>query len=195
MTEEMRSTEQTEEGTKAAGRPCIAFAMDTAEEAWEHMSFEVVEEYGDWMYGHSLHTWDRGERTLFRCRKCGGYVLYQYSEYSDPISCDESCYDDYFPVSGPEEADELNRKYDGFAIEREFPGRYLMKTNGKIHWSVMNERAKEAEDHTAAGSKLPKGTGFAAPAEGVVVPDEVIEKENPDGTVSFFYPDGTKWQP
>ena len=145
MTEEMRSTEQTEEGTKAAGRPCIAFAMDTAEEAWEHMSFEVVEEYGDLMYGHSLYTWDRGERTLLRCRKCGGYVLYQYSEYSSPFGDGDSYYEDWFPVAGPEEADALNQKYNGFAIELEFPGRCLMRTNGKLHWSEMNLHAKETE--------------------------------------------------
>ncbi len=184
-----------EEQTKPVGKPCIAFDMDSAEEAVEHWKLKPAEDYGDRQYGHDLYVWDEGCRVLFRCEACGGYVLRQSSVYDRFPFGGEDHYDDYFPVSGPEEADELNRKYDGFAIEREFPGRYLMKTNGKIHWSVMNERAKEAEDHTAAGSKLPKGTGFAAPAEGVVVPDEVNEKENPDGTVSFFYPDGTKWQP
>ena len=128
------------------GKPCIAFEMDSAEDAWNHMAFEVVEEYGGMQYGNTLYTWDRGDRTLLRCKKCGGYVLCQSSEYSDIINGNDDYYDDYFPVSGPEEADALNRKYDGFAIEREFPGRCLMRTNGKIHWSVMNQHATEDEN-------------------------------------------------
>ena len=48
---------------------------------------------------------------------------------------DDDYYSDFFPVSSPEEADELNRRYDGYAIERAFPRRYLMKTNHLFGWS------------------------------------------------------------
>ena len=44
-------------------------------------------------------------------------------------------YTDWFPVHSPEEADLLNQQYDGFAIECDFQGRYLMETNGMLKWS------------------------------------------------------------
>ena len=117
-------------------RACIGFEMDNAEEARIHMDFEIIENYGDEAYGHILHTWDDGERMLARCRKCGGYILIQKSEFHS-FSDDgaDSYYTDYFPVNGTEEVDELNRKYDGFALETSFPVRFLCETNGRYHWS------------------------------------------------------------
>ncbi|MBR2669229.1 MAG: hypothetical protein IKE36_05465 [Solobacterium sp.] len=113
---------------------CIAFNMADAKEAFDHMreDHEDVIEYGGYAYGHNLFTWDTGNRTLRRCRKCGGYILVQDSEYHGME--DDDYYTDYFPVDSPEEADELNKKYSGFEIETEFPGRYLMFDKG-VHWS------------------------------------------------------------
>ena len=125
------------------GTPCAAFAMDSAEEALKHMAPEPVVSYGSEQHGNILHTWDRGGRILFRCQNCGGYILYQSSEYTDPVTGKDTHYDDYFPVSGAEEADRVNRLYDGFSIERDFPRRSLMVTGGKAHWSVMNEKNRE----------------------------------------------------
>ena len=122
---------------------CVAFEMDNAEEAWDHLSFEIVEEYGDTKYGHDLYTWDRGDRTLLRCRTCGGFVLRQSSVYESFDDGEDDHYDDYFPVSGPEEADALNRKYDGFSIERQYPGHWLMRTNGTLSWSGTNKQTEE----------------------------------------------------
>ncbi len=114
---------------------CICFEMEEAEQALEHLrGYEKVTEYGDEAYGHFLYTWDDGERLLARCKKCGGYILIQRSEYHG-FTDDDSYYTDFFPVDSPEEADELNRRYDGFSIEREFPKRYLMRTNGELSWS------------------------------------------------------------
>ncbi len=113
---------------------CICFEMEDAAQALEHMQCERVQSYGDEAYGHFLYTWDDGERILVRCKRCGGYILIQKSEYHG-FSDDDSYYTDYFPVDSPEEADELNRKYDGFAIETNFPKRYLMRTNGELSWS------------------------------------------------------------
>ena len=53
---------------------CIGFTMKDVAAAYEHMEFELVEAYGDFAYGHYLHTWDDGGRSLFRCKNCGGYV-------------------------------------------------------------------------------------------------------------------------
>ena len=136
MNEEKKPAETT-------GKPCIAFEMDSAEEAWQHMSFVIVEEYGDTKYGHDLYTWDRGGRTFLRCTRCGGYVLHQFSVYESFDGGEDDYYNDYFPVSGPEEADELNQKYNGFSIEREFPGRCLMRTNGALSWSRPNNHVEK----------------------------------------------------
>lgn len=96
-------------------KPCIAFSMKNAEEAMKHIDKEAVRRYGWECNGHLLHAWDDEERVLFRCRNCGGYILVQLSELHG-MEYDEY-YADYFPVSGPEEAEEPNQKYDGFEIE------------------------------------------------------------------------------
>lgn len=114
---------------------CIAFGFKDAREAYEHMECKTVEDYGGQAYGHYLYTWDDGGRRLARCSKCGGFILIQSSEFHSFTDSGDSYYTDWFPVSSPEEADELNRKYDGFQIETEFKGRYLMRTNGALSWS------------------------------------------------------------
>ena len=115
-------------------RPCIGFYMDDAFEAYKHMETEVVEEYGDRVGPNWLHTWDEGGRRLLRCKKCGGFILYQFSELLSME--DDDYFSDYFPVSGPDEAKMLNEKYDGYAIEAEFPERWLICDPCKApHWS------------------------------------------------------------
>ena len=115
---------------------CEAFLMRDPEDALCHIreNWEPVTSYGDLAYGHWLHTWDEGSRTLGRCSVCGGYILWQCSEYHS-FTSDDSYYSDYFPVAGPKEADALNRAYDGYSLERDYPGRYLLVTNGHAAWS------------------------------------------------------------
>ncbi len=124
---------------------CKAFGMEDPREAYDHIekNLAFVRNYGDRAYGHWLHTWDDGFRSLLRCRKCGAYILYQSSEFHGMMSGD-SYYGDYFPVGGKKKADKLNRRYDGDRIEQEFPKRYLMKTNGSLAWN----RGKDAKKGT-----------------------------------------------
>lgn len=113
-------------------KACIAFEMEDAAAALAHMygSLEKQIDYGDRAYGHWLQVWDDGGRCLFRCTACGGYVLRQESEFH--FFCgDDSYYLDYYPVSGPEEADQLNRMYGGSELELYFPKRFLSCTNGR----------------------------------------------------------------
>lgn len=114
---------------------CIGFQMKSVEEAIEHMDYEVVRDYGDYAYGNCLYTWDDGERFLARCKKCGGYLLIQHSEFHS-FTGDDSYYTDYFPVDSEQEAEELNKQYDGSAIEEKFPGKYIISDNGgtRIKW-------------------------------------------------------------
>jgi len=117
---------------------CTAYGMENVQEARRHMKLETVADYGDEAYGHILHTWDDGKRMLCRCAACGGYVLVQKSEFHSFSDGDDGYYTDYFFLDRPEEADELNRRYDGFRIEREYGGRYLCVTNGRVHWNRGN---------------------------------------------------------
>ena len=120
-------------------KACIGFRMKDASEAYRHMDLELVEEYGSSAYGNILHTWDEGERFLCRCKACGGYVLVQDSEYHDMSGGDDCYYTDYFPVDSPEEAGELNRKYNGFDIEFESGIRFMIADYNNPHWSVKTE--------------------------------------------------------
>ena len=127
---------------------CIAFQMKNIEDAHEHWSsgWETVEEYGSSAHGHKLHIWDDGGRKLCRCQGCGGYLLYQRSEYhSDTDDASDSFYSHFFPVETPAEAEELNFRYDGFQIEAEFRRRFLCATNGRYRWAGSIEESDEPE--------------------------------------------------
>ncbi len=128
---------------------CRAFKMTDPDEALAHIgqNWEPVASYGDYAYGHWLHTWDDGSRILGRCRACGGCILLQCSEFHSMMD-DDSYYRDYFPVDGADEADALNRAHDGFSLEQHFPGRWLMVTNGRAAWSRPQE-ADSTEDSPA----------------------------------------------
>ena len=87
-------------------------------------NLEFVKHYGSKCNGHSLYTWDEGDRSLYRCTKCGAYVLQQYSEVHMP----DRIYIDYFPVNDEEDAEEVNRKYDGWSIETDYPYKKIFIT-------------------------------------------------------------------
>ena len=119
-----RMTETYPEESAVENKACIGFYMKNPYEAYfGHMDTEIVEEYGDTYQMNQLHIWQYGGRRLLRCKKCGGYILCQYSEYHG-IEFDEYS-QEYFPVSGPEEARDLNAKYNGYQIIMKFPGRWL----------------------------------------------------------------------
>lgn len=120
------------------GHHCVGFDMENAINAFEHFTgnLEVIEDYGSKCGDNWLHTWDDGYRILFRCKTCGGYLLKQSSEFHS-FTGDDSLYTNYFPVSGPEEAAELNRTLDGWEIEHRFGRRYIIRDNmGAPHWSI-----------------------------------------------------------
>ena len=116
-------------------KTCSAFFMEDPAQAYAHLDAfgTVARRYGSSAHGHDLYVWDDGSRHLLHCSACDAFILVQRSEYHGME--DDDYYSDFFPVSSPEEADELNRRYDGYAIERAFPRRYLMKTNHLFGWS------------------------------------------------------------
>ncbi|MBR2809716.1 MAG: hypothetical protein IKE33_05830 [Erysipelotrichaceae bacterium] len=92
--------------------------------SFNERNLEFIEYYGSECNGHSLHTWEEGGRSLYRCKKCGGYVLRQYSEIHQP----DKTYIDYFPVRDKNHAKEVNEKYDGWTIERDYPYKKVFYT-------------------------------------------------------------------
>ena len=117
------------------GHPCQGFVIRNATDAFKHFdgNCEVVKDYGSMCGDVFLHTWDGGKRVLLRCKACGGYILMQRCEYHGGGG---THYTDYFPVSGPEEVDELNRTLNGWQIEKQLGRWYLVKSYGNvIQWS------------------------------------------------------------
>lgn len=112
---------------------CIAFDLENPIEIEKHMGYDIIKDYGDTAYGHNLHTWDDGKRLLAKCRNCGGFILIQRSEFHGFE--DDAYYRDFFPVEDEKEAEELNRCYDGFGLEKNSGIRYLIADYGSYRWS------------------------------------------------------------
>lgn len=110
---------------------CIAYEMENPQKAYEHITYEIVKDYGDFAYGHALYTWDDGKRYLARCKNCGGYILVQKSEYHGE---EDGYYTDYFFVSDEKEAEEINQKYDGFQLEFHSELPYLIPNGTYSVW-------------------------------------------------------------
>lgn len=135
-------------------KKCMAYYMENASDAWNHMKLEPVKRYGCYAYGHRLYEFDKGERVLYQCSNCGGYVLAQHSQ-SEPHTYDDddlyAHYHDYFFVSGPGEADMLNKRFDGDKILSQYRKRYLA-ASGYIRWvnpdkiEVYNEVLEEENE-------------------------------------------------
>lgn len=105
---------------------CKAFNMKDGLEQTEHLSkIETIEDFGDYCSGHYLHTWDDGHRYLCRCPECEALILVQFSEFH---AYDDAYYKDYFHVNSREEAIELNEKYDGYEIEKEYELKHIFRT-------------------------------------------------------------------
>ena len=118
-----------------SSRPCVGFSVEDTQEAYNHMKFEAVIDYGDTCNKHPLYTWDDGHRVLVRCKNCGGYALVQLSEFHSFPDGDDSYYCDMFPLSGAEEAEQLNKSFDGYQIEEKFQGKYLVRDKHDVpHW-------------------------------------------------------------
>ena len=112
---------------------CICYTIKDVEDAFSHIKLDIIKDYGSVLYNNVLHTWDDGKRLLAKCKTCGGYLLIQMSEFHS-FSGDDSYYDDYFPIDSPDVADELNKKYNGYEIEKCFTECFICKTNNKLHF-------------------------------------------------------------
>ena len=125
-TSEMKHSNEGSENLKKDTEDMKTCCMFEKGQEFDKGNLEFIRNYGSRCNGHSLHTWDEGDRSLFRCRKCGCYVMEQYSEIHMP----DRTYIDYIPVRDERHAEEVNDKYDGWSIEREYPYRMVFYTLG-----------------------------------------------------------------
>ena len=117
--------------------PCHAFEEEDPQKAYECLNnIEFVKDYGSRNNGKRLHLCDDGNRSLFRCNICGGYVLVQMSEHHAFWDGDDRIFYDYIPVSGELEAEEINEMYDGESLARKSKIRYLQYTHRTAIWSM-----------------------------------------------------------
>ena len=106
-------------------KTCRAFQLKDTQAQNEHLHHLIkIEEYGEACNGHYLHTWDDGHRYLCCCPLCDALVLVQVSEFH---AYDDDYYKDYFPVASKKEAERLNKKYDGWQIEKTYKGKRIYR--------------------------------------------------------------------
>lgn len=110
---------------------CCVFGKRDPQIALNELHFDIVKAYGDKCGDVVLHTWDEGQRDLVRCRDCGKLLLRQFSEFHGE---EDSCYVDFFPVENKEDAESLNKQYNGFQIEVYLQRPFLSETNDKAAW-------------------------------------------------------------
>ena len=106
--------------------------MHNEDKALAHINAErpiLVKNYGKYAYGHWMCGGDSGWRMLIRCAVCGGLYLMQHTEIHFMESANE-WYDDYFPVSSAEEAEEICKQFDGDDLIEKFNDRFLRATYG-----------------------------------------------------------------
>jgi tetratricopeptide (TPR) repeat protein len=136
---------------------CCIFSFPDADAAARNFDFEIVESYGDAYrdcHGkvvHYLHTWDDGDRTLIRCRKCGALLLRQDSEIHDMSYGNDSYYTRLVPVESRDEALAYNKKYSGYALENEYKGVEMWDSSKGWVWNITedggkNDRQKAEEE-------------------------------------------------
>lgn len=136
---------------------CCIFSFPDADTAARNFDFEIVENYGDAYRDsrgkvvHYLHTWDDGNRTLIRCRRCGALFLRQDSEYHDMCHGNDAYYTTLVPVKSRDKALAYNKKYNGDALENKCGGIQMHSHSTGWVWNITkdsgeNDRQKAEEE-------------------------------------------------
>ena len=120
------------------GKLCCLFDYTNAEIAYKNMDFRTIKEYGDCVKNpdgsikHWNFAWDDGHRSLFQCKRCGAYFIYQSSEYH---ASEDSYYSDWYQVEDEHKASIINDVLDGDQLDKEYKAPRIIKTNGKLSWN------------------------------------------------------------
>ncbi len=120
--------------------PCHIYENADAKEAYDSFRGELIKEYGDDVtlddgtVLHGNYMWDDGSRSLVRCKKCGGLLIMQSSEYHSFSDSPDGYYKDWIPVASEEEADLLNILLGAMEMEN-VPCRHIRRNNGDVFWT------------------------------------------------------------
>ena len=129
--------------------PCHIYEIADAKEAYDSFRGELIKEYGDDVtlddgtVLHGNYMWDDGSRSLVRCKKCGGLLIMQSSEYHSFSDSPDGYYKDWIPVASEEEADLLNVLLGAMEMEN-VPCRHIRRNNGDVFWT--GDKEPEAYD-------------------------------------------------
>ena len=129
--------------------PCHVYEIADAKEAYDSFRGELIKEYGDDVtlddgtVLHGNYRWDDGGRSLVRCKKCGGLLIMQSSEYHSYSDSPDGYYKDLIPAASVAEADLLNILLGAAEMEN-VPCRHIRGNNGDVFWT--GDKEPEAYD-------------------------------------------------
>jgi len=138
--------------------PCHIYEIADAVEAYASFRGELIKEYGDNVTlsdGTVLHwnyMWDDGSRYLVRCKKCGGLLIMQSSEYHSFSDSPDGYYKDWIPAASVKEADLLNILLGAMEMEN-VPCRHIRRNNDDVFWTEGKEPEAYDPDELAQAIK------------------------------------------
>lgn len=174
--------------------PCHIYDIEDANEAYDSFRGELVKEYGDDVslddgtVLHGNYMWDDGSRSLVRCKKCGGLLIMQSSEYHSFSDSPDGYYKDWIPVASEEEADLLNILLGAMEMEN-VPCRHIRRNNGEVFWT--NDKEPERYDPEDLIRAIREKYSDADPEQlDNLIGDVEEESEDDDSLpVRFFFAD------
>ena len=174
--------------------PCHIYDIEDANEAYDSFRGELVKEYGDDVslddgtVLHGNYMWDDGSRSLVRCKKCGGLLIMQSSEYHSFSDSPDGYYKDWIPVASEEEADLLNILLGAMEMEN-VPCRHIRRNNGEVFWT--NDKEPEPYDPEDLIRAIREKYSDADPEQlDNLIGDVEEESEDDDSLpVRFFFAD------
>lgn len=174
--------------------PCHIYDIEDANEAYDSFRGELVKEYGDDVslddgtVLHGNYMWDDGSRSLVRCKKCGGLLIMQSSEYHSFSDSPDGYYKDWIPVASEEEADLLNILLGAMEMEN-VPCRHIRRNNGEVFWT--NDKEPEPCDPEDLIRAIREKYSDADPEQlDNLIGDVEEESEDDDSLpVRFFFAD------
>ncbi len=129
--------------------PCHIHDIEDAGEAHDALMLNRVRDLGDSVcledgtFLHRNYEWDDGGRSLVRCEKCGGLLIWQSSvDHSFSDSPDGSC-SDWIPAASTEEAKLLNILLNPGEMAN-LSCRHLRETNEEYMW--LGDQEPESRD-------------------------------------------------
>lgn len=120
-------------------KPCCIFSYNDAETAYKNLKRELIKEFDKRVYNtdgsikHYVYVWDKGGRSVVRCKNCGAFFIYQWTVFYDGRGTDIE-YEDYCQVETLQEAETLHQLYSGLQLPGKTKGARMLATDYKWEW-------------------------------------------------------------